>query len=41
MDYSRDWNNEIWESLKWLGIASAIAIAAILVIGFLLARFSR
>ena len=36
MDYSRDWNNEIWESLKWLGIASAIAIAAILVIGFLL-----
>ncbi|MEO9330001.1 ABC transporter ATP-binding protein/permease [Gordonia aurantiaca] len=41
MEYSRDWGNEIWESLEWLGIATGIALAAILVIGFLLARFSR
>ncbi|MFT4395187.1 ABC transporter ATP-binding protein/permease [Gordonia lacunae] len=41
MEYSIDWGNEVWASLKWLAIAFAISAAAILVIGYLLVRFSR
>ncbi|MBM7279342.1 ABC transporter ATP-binding protein/permease [Gordonia rubripertincta] len=41
MEYSIDWGNEVWASLKWLAIAFGIAAVAMLVIGFLLARFSR
>ncbi|MBD0860166.1 ABC transporter ATP-binding protein/permease [Gordonia sp. zg691] len=41
MEYSIDWGNEVWASLKWLAIAFGIAAAVTLVIGFLLARFSR
>ncbi|EON32908.1 ABC-type uncharacterized transport system, permease and ATPase component [Gordonia terrae C-6] len=41
MEYSIDWGNEVWASLKWLAIAFAISAAVILVIGYLLARFSQ
>ncbi|AZZ82682.1 ABC transporter ATP-binding protein/permease [Gordonia alkanivorans] len=41
MEYSIDWGNEVWASLKWLAIAFGISAVAMLVIGFLLARFSR
>ncbi|WP_238421632.1 ABC transporter ATP-binding protein/permease [Gordonia sp. 'Campus'] len=41
MEYSIDWGNEVWASLKWLAIAFAISAVAVLVIGFLLIRFSR
>lgn len=41
MEYSIDWGNEVWASLKWLAIAFGISAAALLVVGFLLARFSR
>lgn len=41
MEYSIDWGNEVWASLKWLAIAFAISAVAILVIGYLLSRFSR
>ncbi len=41
MEYSIDWGNEVWASLKWLAIAFGISAVAMLVIGLLLARFSR
>ncbi|MFE0749875.1 ABC transporter ATP-binding protein/permease [Gordonia sp. NPDC058843] len=41
MEYSIDWGNEVWASLKWLAIAFAISAVAVLVIGYLLSRFSR
>jgi len=41
VEYSIDWGNEVWASLEWLAIAFAISAVAILVIGYLLSRFSR
>lgn len=41
MEYSIDWGNEVWASLKWLAIAFAISAVAVLLIGYLLSRYSR
>lgn len=39
--YSIDWAHEIWASLRWIGIVFVIALVGVLLIGSLLARFSR
>lgn len=39
MEYSIDWGNEWLASLKWIAIASAVAFAGLLLVGFLLARY--
>ncbi|GAC69964.1 ABC transporter ATP-binding protein/permease [Gordonia soli] len=41
MEYSIDWGNEVWNSLRWLAIAFAITVVSIAVLGWLLARYSR
>ncbi|MGV9710116.1 ABC transporter ATP-binding protein/permease [Gordonia sp. NPDC003424] len=38
--YSIDWAHEIWASLKWIGIVFVIASVGLLLIGYLLARFT-
>lgn len=40
METSIDWGNEIWESLKWMGLVFAISLLGLLLIGFLIARFT-
>ncbi|GAA1482974.1 ABC transporter ATP-binding protein/permease [Gordonia sinesedis] len=40
MTESIDWGNEIWASLQWLAIVFGIALVAMLLIGFLLARMT-
>ncbi|GAB92162.1 ABC transporter ATP-binding protein/permease [Gordonia rhizosphera] len=41
MEYSIDWAGEIWTSLRWLGMVSAICLVGLVVVGYLLARFTR
>ncbi|MDL9944490.1 ABC transporter ATP-binding protein/permease [Gordonia sp. ABSL11-1] len=41
MEYSIDWSTEIWTSLRWIVIASAISLAGLLLVGFVIARFTR
>ncbi|MGW8814170.1 ABC transporter ATP-binding protein/permease [Gordonia terrae] len=41
MQYSIDWGNEVWASLRWLAVAFAISAAVLLLVGFLLSRFSQ
>lgn len=40
MQTSIDWGNEIWESLTWMGVVFAISLLGLLVIGYLIARFT-
>ncbi|GAB19047.1 putative ABC transporter permease/ATP-binding protein [Gordonia effusa NBRC 100432] len=40
METSIDWGNEIWASLKWLAIVVAICLVSLLIIGYLIARFT-
>ncbi|MFW0787156.1 ABC transporter ATP-binding protein/permease [Gordonia sp. CPCC 206044] len=41
MTESMDWGNETLSSLRWIGIAFVIALVGLLVVGFLLVRFTR
>ncbi|MYR05281.1 ATP-binding cassette domain-containing protein [Gordonia sp. SID5947] len=41
MTDSIDWGNEVLGSLRWIGIVFAIALVGVLVVGYLLARFTH
>ncbi|MFT4043661.1 MAG: SbmA/BacA-like family transporter, partial [Gordonia sp. (in: high G+C Gram-positive bacteria)] len=40
MAYSIDWANEWVASLRWIGIATAISLVALVLVGFLVVRFT-